>query len=170
MPSWRATCCVNGRLTRYRWLTHRLSDGGSLRAALTPHARDQVTLPKIARASGARLGAMAQTGCQILVRKVCPNSVLTARGTEGSNLLSSSGEVTRTFARTNTTTSFRLAALKISMPRPGCGRCPQHRPGESAANSTPQLRRRIDPDNRDQRPGEKAGTRREPAGAAIVQR
>jgi hypothetical protein len=38
------------------------------------------------------LGAMAQTGCQILVRKVCPNSVLTARGTEGSNLLSSSGE------------------------------------------------------------------------------
>jgi hypothetical protein len=35
---------------------------------------------------------MAQTGCQILVRKVCPNSVLTARGTEGSNLLSSSAE------------------------------------------------------------------------------
>jgi hypothetical protein len=28
----------------------------------------------------------------------------------------------------------RLAALKISMPRPGCGRRPQHRPGESAAN------------------------------------
>jgi Winged helix-turn helix len=35
---------------------------------------------------------MAQSGCQILVRKVCPNSVLTARGTEGSNLPPSSGE------------------------------------------------------------------------------
>jgi Zn-dependent protease with chaperone function len=32
------------------------------------------------------------------------------------NPVSSSSEVTRTFARTNTTTSFRLAALKISMP------------------------------------------------------
>jgi hypothetical protein len=63
------------------------------------------------------LGAMAQTRCQILVThnqthnadsrhraprdaaaqprvsgKACPNSVLTARGTEGSNLLSSTGE------------------------------------------------------------------------------
>ena len=84
---------------------------------MTPHGLGSGDViencPRIRR----RLGAMAQIRCEILAHtiklitpiaatvplgiaaaqprvsgKVCPNSVLTARGTEGSNLLSSSGE------------------------------------------------------------------------------
>src|SRR6266404_5069023 len=95
---------------------HRLSDGGSLRAALTPHGprSGDVTenCPRIRSMAGRDganplrdIGTHNQTHRRqpppcpsgllphsVGLRKACPNGVLTARRTEGSNLLSSSTE------------------------------------------------------------------------------